>query len=55
MNAGVIVDAPTLKVRMTNGRKLGSVEEYFAMGLVPGDTFLFAGRLLRFEVSASWN
>lgn len=49
MNAGVIVDAPTLKVRMTNGRKLGSVEEYFAMGLVPGDTFLFAGRLLRFE------
>lgn len=49
MNAGVIVDAPTLKVRMTNGRKLGSVEEYFAMGLVPGDTFLFAGRLLQFE------
>ncbi len=49
MNAGVIVDAPTLKVRMTNGRKLGSVEENFAMGLVPGDTFLFAGRLLCFE------
>lgn len=49
MNSGVIVDAPTLKVRMTNGRKLGSVEEYFAMGLVPGDTFLFAGRLLQFE------
>jgi ATP-dependent Lhr-like helicase len=49
MNAGVIVEAPTLKVRMTNGRRLGQVEEYFAMGLVPGDTFLFAGRLLRFE------
>jgi ATP-dependent Lhr-like helicase len=49
MNAGVIVDAPTLKVRMRNGRRLGSVEEYFAMGLVPGDTFLFAGRLLQFE------
>ena len=49
MNSGVIVDAPTLKVRMTNGRKLGSVEEYFAMGLVPGDTFLFAGKLLQFE------
>jgi ATP-dependent Lhr-like helicase len=49
MNAGVIVDAPTLKVRMTNGRRLGSVEEYFAMGLVPGDTFLFAGKLLQFE------
>ena len=49
MNAGVIVDAPTLKVRMTNGRKLGQVEEYFAMALVPGDTFVFAGKLLRFE------
>jgi ATP-dependent Lhr-like helicase len=49
MNAGVIVDAPTLKVRMANGRSLGQVEEYFAMGLVPGDTFAFAGRLLRFE------
>ena len=49
MNAGVIVDAPTLKVRMTSGRRLGSVEEYFAMGLVPGDTFLFAGKLLQFE------
>jgi ATP-dependent helicase Lhr and Lhr-like helicase len=34
---------------MTNGHKLGQVEEYFAMGLVPGDTFVFAGRLLRFE------
>jgi ATP-dependent Lhr-like helicase len=49
MNAGVIVDAPTLKVRMTGGRRLGQVEEYFAMGLVPGDTFVFGGRLLRFE------
>ncbi len=49
MNAGVIVDAPTLNVRMGGGRRLGQVEEYFAMGLVPGDTFLFAGRLLRFE------
>ncbi|MCW5770215.1 MAG: ligase-associated DNA damage response DEXH box helicase [Rhodospirillaceae bacterium] len=49
MNAGVIVDAPTLKVRLGNGRSLGQVEEYFAMGLLPGDTFLFAGRLLRFE------
>jgi ATP-dependent Lhr-like helicase len=49
MNAGVIVEAPTLKVRLGNGRRLGQVEEYFAMGLVPGDTFAFAGRLLRFE------
>jgi ATP-dependent Lhr-like helicase len=27
---------------------LGEVEEYFANGLVPGDTFIFGGRLLRF-------
>jgi ATP-dependent Lhr-like helicase len=27
---------------------LGEVEEYFANGLVPGDTFIFAGRLLKF-------
>jgi ATP-dependent Lhr-like helicase len=25
------------------------VEEYFVQGLLPGDTFMFAGRLLRFE------
>jgi ATP-dependent Lhr-like helicase len=30
MNAGIIVDAPLLDVRFSNGRKLGTVEEYFA-------------------------
>jgi ATP-dependent Lhr-like helicase len=48
MNAGVIVDAPTLAVKLGAGRTLGQVEEWFAMGLAPGDTFSFAGRLLRF-------
>jgi ATP-dependent Lhr-like helicase len=48
MNLGVIVDAPTLKVRLQGGRSLGEVEEYFAQGLVAGDTFVFAGELLRF-------
>ena len=43
MNAGIIVDAPSLNVRFKNGRKLGTVEEYFASTLVPGDTFFFAG------------
>lgn len=43
MNAGIIVDAPSLNVRFRNGRKLGTVEEYFASTLVPGDTFFFAG------------
>jgi ATP-dependent Lhr-like helicase len=31
------------------GRKLGQIEEYFIEGLTPGDTFLFAGQILRFE------
>jgi ATP-dependent Lhr-like helicase len=53
MNIGTIVEAPTLKVRLA-GRKggfgpwLGEVEEYFVNMLTPGDTFMFAGRLLRF-------
>ncbi len=48
MNAGVIVEAPTLAVRLGRGRRLGQVEEYFATGLAPGDTFVFAGQLLEF-------
>jgi len=31
------------------GKKLGQIEEYFIEGLSPGDTFLFAGEILRFE------
>ena len=31
------------------GRMLGEIEEYFAETLTPGDTFLFAGEVLRFE------
>ena len=49
LNAGTIVAAPTLSVQYRGGRKLGEVEEYFALGLVPGDVFPFSGRLLRFE------
>lgn len=29
------------------GRQLGQIEEYFIEGLAPGDTFLFAGEILR--------
>ncbi len=36
-------------VRRSFGRVLGEVEEYFAEGLSIGDTFLFAGEILRFE------
>jgi ATP-dependent Lhr-like helicase len=49
MNVGVIVGAETIRVRLRRGRFLGEVEEYFILGLTPGDTFVFAGRLLCFE------
>ena len=31
------------------GTVLGKIEEYFLEQLTPGDTFRFAGRVLRFE------
>ncbi len=49
LNVGTIVEAPTLKVRLRGGQVLGEIEEYFVQMLQPGDTFLFAGQLLRFE------
>jgi ATP-dependent helicase Lhr and Lhr-like helicase len=49
MNAGIIVDAPSLDVRFKNGRRLGQVEEYFASTLSAGDTFAFAGLSLEVE------
>ena len=52
MNIGTIVEAPLLKVRLVGKRRigpmLGEIEEYFVNMLRPGDTFMFAGRLLRF-------
>ncbi len=49
MNVGTIVETPTIQVRLKRGRVLGEVEEHFVQGLVPGDSFIFAGQLLRFE------
>ncbi|MBI1366024.1 MAG: ligase-associated DNA damage response DEXH box helicase [Alphaproteobacteria bacterium] len=56
MNVGTIVEAPAFNVRIVSGarplragRKLGTVEEWFIEGLTPGDTFLFAGEVWRFE------
>ncbi|WP_048648276.1 ligase-associated DNA damage response DEXH box helicase [Nitratireductor soli] len=58
LNVGTIVEAPMLNIRMTRrgrggasrgGPVLGKVEEYFLETLSPGDTFLFSGRVLRFE------
>jgi ATP-dependent Lhr-like helicase len=50
MNVGTIVEAPLLRVRLggLRGMPLGELEESFANTLRPGDTFMFAGRLLRF-------
>jgi ATP-dependent helicase Lhr and Lhr-like helicase len=59
MNVGTIVEADMLKVRLVRsrasrmiprgGRILGQVEEYFVETLVPGDTFVFAGEILKYE------
>ncbi|WP_188820731.1 ligase-associated DNA damage response DEXH box helicase [Brucella endophytica] len=57
LNIGTIVEAPELNVRLTKsgrgkaygGRVLGKIEEYFLESMTPGDTFLFAGKVLRFE------
>ncbi|MCO5732935.1 ligase-associated DNA damage response DEXH box helicase [Rhizobium sp. SSA_523] len=59
MNLGTIVEAAELNVRLVKrgrlgavgrgGLSLGKVEEYFLEQLVAGDTFLFSGKVLRFE------
>jgi len=52
MNIGTIVEAPLLKVRLVGKKRigplLGEIEESFVNLLRPGDTFMFAGRLLKF-------
>ena len=50
MNIGTIVEEPLLKVRYAGrgGAPLGEVEAYFVTMLIPGDTFIFAGRMLKF-------
>lgn len=52
-NIGTIVEAGRLKVkrlrRSHQGKIIGEVEEYFAQQLVKGDTFYFAGEVLKFE------
>ncbi|WP_455722219.1 ligase-associated DNA damage response DEXH box helicase [Xanthobacter autotrophicus] len=65
LNVGTIVESTMLKVRLVSargaaktgvtgrvrfgGRMLGEVEEYFVETMVPGDTFVFAGEILRYE------
>jgi ATP-dependent Lhr-like helicase len=62
MNAGTIIEEPMVSVRYASfvktsgtrtltraGRRLGQMEEAFFEVLAPGDTFIFAGEVLRFE------
>ena len=49
LNVGTIVESPMIAVRLKRGRTLGKVEEWFIEQLIPGDTFVFAGEILRFE------
>jgi ATP-dependent Lhr-like helicase len=64
LNIGTIVEADMLKVRLVRarghgrghtgaigrgGRLLGEIEEWFIEQLTPGDTFVFAGEILKFE------
>jgi ATP-dependent Lhr-like helicase len=60
MNVGTIVEADMIKVRLVRsrgqtgmvprgGRLLGEVEEYFIETMVPGDTFVFSGEILKYE------
>ncbi len=50
MNIGTIVEMPVLKVRLAGSAAaaLGEIEESFVNMMAPGDTFMFAGRLLRY-------
>ena len=62
MNVGTIIESTKVKVRLARrnrtkpgsvlpagGKVLGEIEEDFAETLTVGDTFLFAGEILRFE------
>ncbi|MEO0762147.1 MAG: helicase-related protein, partial [Pseudomonadota bacterium] len=52
MNVGTIVPPETLNVRMGRrggGAKIGEVEEMFAASLLPGDSFLIGGRVVRYD------
>lgn len=49
MNIGTIVQEPMVKLKLRGGPVLGEMEEYFINALEPGDTFMFSGRLLRFD------
>jgi len=66
LNIGTIIEEPMVRVRLVRGRGhkrgastgpigrggrvLGEMEEYFFTQLAPGDTFLFGGEIVAFEM-----
>ncbi|MEM1318381.1 MAG: ligase-associated DNA damage response DEXH box helicase, partial [Pseudomonadota bacterium] len=62
MNCGTIYELPQMTIRLVKqgrkggqlpagrgGRVLGKLDEYFLNKLVPGNTFMFSGQVVRFE------
>ena len=64
MNVGTIIEAVTYKVKVGKvrrtrdgtagragfgGRTVGEIEEYFVATMTPGDTFMFAGEIFKYE------
>ena len=45
MSIGTIVAGASVSLRLKNGRRLGSVEEWFISGIRPGKCFIFGGRV----------
>lgn len=48
LNVGTIVSDTTLEVAFKSGRSLGRIEESFIAGLLAGQKFVFAGRVVEF-------
>ena len=48
LNVGTIVESQMLKVKLNN-KSLGLIEDWFIQKLSFGDTFLFGGKILKFE------
>ena len=46
MSIGTITSDAEMSIKWMNGSRLGSVEEVLIARLKPGDTFVFAGRVL---------
>ncbi len=46
LSIGTIVGDNTYNVKFMSGKRLGTIEEWFIMRLVPGDVFWFAGQSL---------